>query len=127
MDFFLLAVHGQASNITYGFESMLCCKSAHNIFRLLMFRDLNLYELKGVLFDHSCGLDQYLLNRGPREFEFLRCLVDGAHWLVCSFFPSLVLVIQIFFSSRDRKSSISLTQLAEADTLSAQKDYTSLF
>ena len=50
-----------ASNITYGFESTLCCKTAHNIFRLLMFRDLNLYELKGVLFDHSCGLDQLKL------------------------------------------------------------------
>ena len=72
-----------AVNITYGFELMLCRESAHNIFRLLMCRDLNLHELKGVIFDHSCGLDQYLLNREPREFEFLRCLVDGAHWQVC--------------------------------------------
>ena len=69
-------------NVTYGYELMLCKESAHNIFRLLMCRDLNLYSLKGVIFDHACGLDQYLLNREPREFEFLRCLVDGAHWQV---------------------------------------------
>jgi hypothetical protein len=70
-------------NVTYGYELMLCRESAHNIFRLLMCRDVNLYSLKGVIFDHACGLDQYLLNRVPREFEYLRCLVDGAHWQVC--------------------------------------------
>lgn len=69
-------------NITYGYELMLCKESAHNIFRLLMCRDVNLLALKGVIFDHACGLDQYLLNREPREFEYLRCLVDGAHWQV---------------------------------------------
>ena len=71
-----------ALNITYGYELMLCRESAHNIFRLLMCRDVDLLALQGVIFDHSCGLDQYLLNREPREFEFLRCLVDGAHWQV---------------------------------------------
>ena len=59
---------------------MLQKESAHNIFRLLMCRDIDLFKLKGVIFDHSCGLDQYILNREPREFKFLRCLVDGAHW-----------------------------------------------
>ena len=73
-------------NITYGYELMLCRESAHNIFRLLMCRDINLHELKGIIFDHSCGLDQYLLNREPREFEYLRCLVDGAHWQVFFFY-----------------------------------------
>ena len=53
---------------------MLQKESAHNIFRLLMCRDLNMENLKGIIFDHSCGLDQYILNREPREFEFLRCL-----------------------------------------------------
>ena len=37
-------------------------------------------KLKGVIFDNACGLDRYILNREPREFEFLRCLVDGSHW-----------------------------------------------
>ena len=69
-------------NITMGYELMLCKESAHNIFRLLMFRDLNMHELKGFVFDYACGLDQYILNREPREFEYLRLLVDGAHWQV---------------------------------------------
>jgi hypothetical protein len=59
---------------------MLQKESAHNIFRLLMCRDLNLHQLKGVIFDHSCDLDQYLLNHEPREFEYLRSIVDGSHW-----------------------------------------------
>ena len=61
---------------------MLCKESAHNIFRLLMCRDVDLRALQGVIFDKACELDQYMLNREPREFEFLRCLVDGAHWQV---------------------------------------------
>ena len=69
-------------NITYGFEIMLCKESAHNIFRLLICRDVGLHALQGVIFDNACGLDQYMLNREPREFEFLRCLLDGAHWQV---------------------------------------------
>ena len=67
-------------NITYGYELMLCKESAHNIFRLLMCRDVDLCALQGVIFDFACGLDRYILNREPREFEFLRCLVDGSHW-----------------------------------------------
>ena len=69
-------------NITYGYELMLCKESAHNLFRLLMCRDIDLHALQGVIFDFACGLDQYILNREPREFEYLRCLVDGAHWQV---------------------------------------------
>ena len=69
-------------NITYGYELMLCKESAHNLFRLMMCRDVNLHALQGVIFDHACGLDQYILNREPKEFEYLRCLVDGAHWQV---------------------------------------------
>ena len=78
-------------NITYGYELMLCKESAHNIFRLLMSRDLNLHSLQGVIFDHACGLDQYILNREPSEFEFLRCLVDGAHWQVNSFMSIIII------------------------------------
>ena len=72
-------------NITYGFELMLCKESAHNIFRLLMCRDINLHELQGVVFDFACGLDQYILNREPLEFQYLQLLVDGAHWQVYIF------------------------------------------
>lgn len=69
-------------NITMGYELMLCKESAHNIFRLLMCRDVNMHALQGVVFDFACGLDQYMLNREPVEFEYLRLLVDGAHWQV---------------------------------------------
>ena len=69
-------------NITMGYELMLCKESAHNIFILLMCRDANMHALKGVVFDFACGLDQYMLNREPVEFEYLRLLVDGAHWQV---------------------------------------------
>ena len=69
-------------NITMGYELMLCIESSHNIFRLLMCHDINMHELKGVIFDFPCGLDQYMLNREPLEFEYLRLLVDGGHWQV---------------------------------------------
>ena len=55
-------------------------ESAHNFFRFLMSRDVDMNNLEGVLYDYSCGLDPYLLNRDPREFEYKRILVDGAHW-----------------------------------------------
>ena len=62
-----------------------------------MCRNLDMEALDGVIFDFACGLDPYILNRlvfknnnliltplscfrEPREFEFLRTLVDGAHW-----------------------------------------------
>ena len=67
-------------NITYGFELMLAKESAHNLFRFLMCRDVDLRSLEGIIFDHACGLDAFILNREPREFEYLRCLVDGSHW-----------------------------------------------
>ena len=67
-------------NITYGFEIMLSPESPHNFFRFLMTRDVDMANLEGVIFDFACGLDNYLLNREPREFQYLRCLVDGSHW-----------------------------------------------
>ena len=36
--------------------------------------------LEGIIFYFACGLDPYLQNREPREFQYLRTLVDGAHW-----------------------------------------------
>ena len=45
-----------------------------------MTRDVDMANLEGVIFDFACGLDNYLLNREPREFQYLRCLVDGSHW-----------------------------------------------
>ena len=59
------------------FELMLSKESAHNLFRFLMCYDIDLHNIDGVLYDFSCGLDNYLLNREPKEFEFKRTLVDG--------------------------------------------------
>ena len=67
-------------NITYGFELMLNQESAQKKFRLFMCRQHEMTTLEGVIFNHACGLDAYILNREPREYEFLRCLVDGSHW-----------------------------------------------
>ena len=36
--------------------------------------------LEGVLFDFACGLHPYSLNREARNYEYIRFLVDGAHW-----------------------------------------------
>lgn len=44
-----------------------------------MCRDVNMFELETIIYDNGCNLDSYILNREPREFEFLRILVDGAH------------------------------------------------
>ena len=87
---FWLNLRGEGSGGGLGAQpfkhnNMLCKESSHNIFRLLMCRDINLHELKGVIFDFACGLDQYMLNREPLEFEFLRLLVDGGHWQVSMF------------------------------------------
>ena len=59
---------------------MLAKESAHNLSRFLMCRDVDMSKLEGVIFDNACGLDAYMLNREPREFQYLRCLVDGSHW-----------------------------------------------
>ena len=67
-------------NITHGFEMLLNRESSHNIFRLIQCRDLDRANLKGIIYDNACNLNSYILNREPRENEFLQCLVDGCHW-----------------------------------------------
>ena len=47
---------------------------------MLECRDIDLNKLEGVLFDFACGLHPYVLNREAKNYEFLRFLVDGAHW-----------------------------------------------
>ena len=89
-------------NITMGFELMLCKESSHNIFRLLMCRDVDLHALKGVVFDFTRGLDQYILNREPSEFEYLRLLVDGAHWQVDNRLYDLLIEIQNFYQGQKK-------------------------
>lgn len=67
-------------NITLGFELMLKKESSQNLFRVLMCRDLNFENLKGICFDFACQTDRYMLNREPREFKNIQKLVDSCHW-----------------------------------------------
>ena len=67
-------------NITHGFELLINREGGHNLFRLLQTRDLDIEKLEGVVYDNACNFDSYLLNREPRDFPYLRTLVDGAHW-----------------------------------------------
>lgn len=39
-----------------------------------------LLYFKGIIFDFACGAHSYCLNREPREFEYIRFLVDSAHY-----------------------------------------------
>ena len=46
-----------------------------------MCRDLDTRtKLKGVFYDNACNFHTYLLGREPKEWEYLRCLVDGMHY-----------------------------------------------
>ena len=67
-------------NITMGYEILPEQEGAHNPFRFLETRELDHKKLEGVIYDHGCGLDNYILNREPEKYEYLRVLVDGSHW-----------------------------------------------
>ena len=67
-------------NQTLGFELLLNKESPKNLFRLLMCRDLEFSRLRGIIFDHACRLNQYIMNREPQRFQYLRTLVDGVHF-----------------------------------------------
>ena len=74
-----------AYNTTYGFELLLEPESPRHVFQFLMCRNINLNPtsskiLKGIIYDNGCNFLKYLLNREPREFQYLRALVDGSHW-----------------------------------------------
>jgi hypothetical protein len=59
---------------------MLNNESPKNLFRLLKCRDINLDQVEGILMDHACIMDSYILNREASILEWKRLLVDGAHW-----------------------------------------------
>ena len=37
-------------------------------------------KLDGIIHDFACVLDEYLLNREVKQFQYLRVLVNGSHW-----------------------------------------------
>ena len=69
------------ANITMGFEIMLVKESPRNLFRFLMTRDVDLEALDGILVDHACIFEPYVLNRESKLLENIMVLVDGSHWV----------------------------------------------
>ena len=51
-----------------------------NLFRFLQCRDVDMQALKGILVDHACLVDPYILNREAEMIQWKLLLVDGAHW-----------------------------------------------
>ena len=71
---------GCDKNITLGFELMIDREGPKNLFRILQCRDVDMDALEGILVDHACLLDAYILNREAEILEWKLLLVDGAHW-----------------------------------------------
>ena len=71
---------GCPHNTTFGFELMLNKESPRNLFRILQCRDFDQEHLQGILIDHACLVDRYILNREAPMLEWKKLLVDGAHW-----------------------------------------------
>ena len=67
-------------NITLGWELMLSNESPRNLFRLLTCNSFDFEKMEGVLMDHACKFDSYMLNREAKQLEHLLTLVDGSHW-----------------------------------------------
>ena len=58
---------------------MLEKEGPKNLFRWLQCRDIDMDNLEGILVDHACLVDPYILNREAEMLEFKLLLVDGAH------------------------------------------------
>ena len=71
---------GCDQNITLGFELMLRNEGPKNLFRILQCRDIDMDSLQGILVDHACLVDPYILNREAEMLQWKLLLVDGAHW-----------------------------------------------
>ena len=59
---------------------MLNKEGPKNLFRILQCRDIDMESLQGILIDHACLVDPYILNREADMLEWKLLLVDGAHW-----------------------------------------------
>ena len=68
------------ANITFGFELMILKESPRNLFRFLMTRDIDEDALQGILVDHACIFEPYMMNREAKFLEKMNVLVDGSHW-----------------------------------------------
>ena len=68
-------------NTTFGFEIMLNKESPRNLFRLLQTRDFDNDHLDGIVIDHACLVDRYVMNREAPMLAWKRLLVNGSHWM----------------------------------------------
>lgn len=59
---------------------MIESEGPKNLFRILQCRDVDMRSLEGILVDHACLADAYILNREAKLLEWKLLLVDGAHW-----------------------------------------------
>ena len=59
---------------------MLNNESPRNLFRLLVCNRFDHGQMVGVLMDHACKFDTYMLNREANPLKYLLTLVDGSHW-----------------------------------------------
>ena len=57
-----------------GFELMIGAESARHFFRFVMTRDIDWSNMEGLIEDFACGVDPYVLNREPVDFQYLRLL-----------------------------------------------------
>ena len=69
-----------ANSITYGFEVHVGGESSRIPYKFLMNRRIDWQNLEGFIYDNSCNLHRYSLNRDPKKIEKFRFLVDGCHF-----------------------------------------------
>ena len=55
-------------------------ESPRHFFNFLTCREVDFNNLEGCIYNFACGLQRYVLNREPKQFETTRFLVDGSHW-----------------------------------------------
>ena len=60
---------GYNKNIMLGFELMIDREGPKNLFRILQCRFIDIDVLEGILVDHTCLLDSYILNREAELLE----------------------------------------------------------
>ena len=65
---------------TLGCEVMIDHEGPKNLFRFLQCRDVNIASLEGIIIDHACKVDSYIMNREAALLEYKLLLVDDAHW-----------------------------------------------
>ena len=68
------------TNVMHGFELCKKKESEQNLFRVLQCLNINHGKLEEIVYNNACNFNSYLMNREPRQFEYLRTLVDGCHW-----------------------------------------------